>query len=51
MLDHRPRWCADILQVVGSTEDIPVRCFSSWQAAYVGTAGSTDTMDPVDATT
>eukprot|EP00798_Chlamydomonas_sp_ICE-L_P001595 gene1595-32983_t len=38
-------------RVVASTEDIPVRVYSAWNAAFVNTASSADVMDPADAAT
>ncbi|KAL6763879.1 hypothetical protein V8C86DRAFT_2483486 [Haematococcus lacustris] len=38
-------------RVVASTEDIPMRCFGAWHAAFVNTATNTDNIDAADSTT
>ncbi|KAJ9528607.1 hypothetical protein QJQ45_020415 [Haematococcus lacustris] len=38
-------------RIVASTEDIPMRCFGAWHAAFVNTATNTDNIDAADSTT
>ncbi|GFH25206.1 uncharacterized protein HaLaN_23134 [Haematococcus lacustris] len=38
-------------RVVASTEDIPMRCFGAWHAAFINTATNTDNIDAADSTT
>ncbi|MEW5319878.1 MAG: hypothetical protein WDW38_010997 [Sanguina aurantia] len=43
-----PTCCVHVIEVISSTEDVPARCFGSWQIAYVASPSSLDVMDALE---